>query len=1773
MAHHIPSFWPESPSNSLRIVLALHGERRLTVVKEMRDNVLTDYQRESLMAIGFQQGQEGRWIAPFELEGDQLERVSKTLASPLVVFGVNHLVTLKTPSQSPTPAIPMELRDAIGWWFKKARRELSREIEIAESKHAESNPEKGSKKHAQTIAYGNPDRVRLWVEQALSGELNEKTEPVIGLGISRLEKLYKGDLPDDIRAWKDACAEFRGDETESRKVISDVAALNSESGDLRPKAGERVKYWEDENHREAFGTVLSWSDQVTDAFFVMPDNPEYLTGMAFPLKRKVVLSEIRGEHLDRLDDIKDHLSPELAEPEADNPADETQWAPATIQVEDIPSPQIRNINSKSGLLSEKARDRLAYRLLCRSMTGRNPLFPGAANIEIEHVFTRHAVSGDPELRGHDDDAKARRTEAAGVVRDLALDWFNGVQPTIPDAHAPVLSVIPIATSEVNSLENPTPEDQAKLEGFVGYGIGFHPKFIWRLHDQLKGLQKAYESDPSLTAEDRLKGLFSEQIEELIHGKHQEFFNLSSMVPSRWLADGVRFTKEYLFEAPDEAKAALQDRFFRGQGIDRQAIENNERAISLIANLSDQNPKAIENVHHPLFWLLDQAEKQGDLPRWSRATALAALNIDLTKHTRLCGELAMASGVKAVHTTTAVIKDRLPESVETTASLSHRAHVHTMVLKGAERKHLFTLGVYSKHETRDDRVEFFEGLNGTHRRSFARDGDKTAYASDPNATRRLNAYWEDAPSAIYRQEATALSRWLQMMLAKDSLDLTSFPSAEPITNELCDDMKVNWLAAENLTNLAFMDVRYDAPSKYVKPMDHSPALEDLPEFYSRDEANNILMDIEKGLQDNAARLIHTLSSEWLGEKGLKEKLNKGIHMWMLEQPHFQKLAVSAIERIAEEYTDTILRCPSPEGLVVATRATSTRVFHPNRVVTTEDVAKAGFDRKQAMEMELMKAKNGHRTTRGVRGAIFDAMAVLSPTQREELARMQDAEEKASRDALLSEDNKGSEDKTDNGKRVNTGVVFGLSAKDLRGKVEDVINSIERTTLESQEKLMRKTKLWPAPDWVALRSPEDGSVPMEPSVAYIWDKIRKNMVSQPPANTETANKLYARMALLFRDELPKYRTISEFETNGIPKLLENIEKLSSDAESAGLRPHKLFGDEIGGSMAKFYVAAQYPRHAHSFTDGNARWPSHLGKARGRQRMAADQDGPKTGAMPMLKKLIREGEDYRAGRDVTEDELVKTFAFSGVEYGESMSQKERTIYLNHAYDGFMDMARTLKVEPQALSLGGTLGLAFGSRGRGGRRAALAHFEPSNNVINLTREKGAGSMAHEYGHAMANYFYRQTNGVRRGEGDIMAKLNAAAINGIGERADIELVTSGGVRKEIMEVLDKIRTTINFDPEKPGATELLTSAKTVDYQEGKRSEDSRYWSSPEELFARTFETWVSYRLKSLNESYRNDFLVRNDKLETWGSKTAEINSKTRDQKLPQLYPTGRHLERLDQAFRELFATVKTENRRIHHEHLGEIELPHMYSHDGSIERLSPKEMGPLAFCAIREIARMCGDKVNVRFQSEILNSDGKAKIAGRFRLLEGDDPNRPGFGVKGLIEFSHHMNLSAIYHEGFHYAQHCLFTQSEQSMLEEAFAPGSPMFERLAETLIAQGKQHLLEHLNNPVEVQAYAFQEWVAGRLKFEIEDQPTSYFGEIKSLGQRIASTTQEAGFRNPEALFRAFYAGDLQRRADLANTQSRLTESENRGAGVNGHITEGSKNKNTDVPTNTNPSLSI
>lgn len=138
---------------------------------------------------------------------------------------------------------------------------------------------------------------------------------------------------------------------------------------------------------------------------------------------------------------------------------------------------------------------------------------------------------------------------------------------------------------------------------------------------------------------------------------------------------------------------------------------------------------------------------------------------------------------------------------------------------------------------------------------------------------------------------------------------------------------------------------------------------------------------------------------------------------------------------------------------------------------------------------------------------------------------------------------------------------------------------------------------------------------------------------------------------------------------------------------------------------------------------------------------KDGKQRFVPPQLAAVHRDGLDYRKDNttNITGDDYLTTFGFKGGEFGNWVADKERQTCLNYGYDALMDLSDALGISRSGISLDGTLSIAFGSRGKGGSAAAAAHYEPLRKVINLTKMHGAGSLAHEWWHALDDYVARR--------------------------------------------------------------------------------------------------------------------------------------------------------------------------------------------------------------------------------------------------------------------------------------------------------------------------------------------------------------------------------------------------------------------------------------------------
>lgn len=279
-----------------------------------------------------------------------------------------------------------------------------------------------------------------------------------------------------------------------------------------------------------------------------------------------------------------------------------------------------------------------------------------------------------------------------------------------------------------------------------------------------------------------------------------------------------------------------------------------------------------------------------------------------------------------------------------------------------------------------------------------------------------------------------------------------------------------------------------------------------------------------------------------------------------------------------------------------------------------------------------------------------------------------------------------------------------------------------------------------------------------------------------------------------------------------------------------------------------------------------------------------GKKALKPPQLKHIRPTTEDYRHGKLVVEDDFMKnspaaTFPFRGVQFGKWENQNDRQENMNMSFDAFKDLAKALHIHDEDVTLGGQLAIAYGARGHS---VAVAHYEPAENVINLTKMRGAGSLGHEWGHALDNYIARQ----------------------IGS---YEMFASDGTSSDHLYGIDNpmrdLMNTMRYDHSDTGMTKFYRDAKALDSENGYSTagnqkgngdkKDDGYWSSKVEMFARAFASYVHDKLGE------SDYLVGHSE------RLCSVILKGGEEMKVSISPQGAERQRINNAFDKFFERLK----------------------------------------------------------------------------------------------------------------------------------------------------------------------------------------------------------------------------------------------------------------------------
>ena len=187
----------------------------------------------------------------------------------------------------------------------------------------------------------------------------------------------------------------------------------------------------------------------------------------------------------------------------------------------------------------------------------------------------------------------------------------------------------------------------------------------------------------------------------------------------------------------------------------------------------------------------------------------------------------------------------------------------------------------------------------------------------------------------------------------------------------------------------------------------------------------------------------------------------------------------------------------------------------------------------------------------------------------------------------------------------------------------------------------------------------------------------------------------------------------------------------------------------------------------------------------------------------------------------DTLTMYQFKGFEFGNWLNQSERY----DVFRAFQDCAYILSDILRSKNIGFdyNIGVAFGARGV---QRFAAHYEPDTNIINMTKEKGAGSLLHEYAHALdycIGAFFDQNSGY-------------ASLSGGRTLTQHKNNVGGQFRSRMNEILIYVRATESFQKLK------------------QKTNNSDYWCNSTELFARLTEAWFAY---FYNSYYENYYLVK----------------------------------------------------------------------------------------------------------------------------------------------------------------------------------------------------------------------------------------------------------------------------------------------------------------------------
>lgn len=219
------------------------------------------------------------------------------------------------------------------------------------------------------------------------------------------------------------------------------------------------------------------------------------------------------------------------------------------------------------------------------------------------------------------------------------------------------------------------------------------------------------------------------------------------------------------------------------------------------------------------------------------------------------------------------------------------------------------------------------------------------------------------------------------------------------------------------------------------------------------------------------------------------------------------------------------------------------------------------------------------------------------------------------------------------------------------------------------------------------------------------------------------------------------------------------------------------------------------------------------------------------------IRERQFYRNGPIYAELEnsdfaaIRRQFDFRSIRIGRWVTKAEQAAVAPQFHAALCDLMQILQVPELVISLRGSLALHYGT---GGRPGVAAHYDAAQHTFALAKNAGPGSIAHEWFHAFDHYI----------AGQAFSLLSPSVF---GSRAWLH--DEEQIDHPLNQRLFACYSAIMLNADGSAPSDLVKRSMKVD-----RAQGQLYFSLPEEVCARAFESWIQ------DAKLKNHFLVKGTK-------------------------------------------------------------------------------------------------------------------------------------------------------------------------------------------------------------------------------------------------------------------------------------------------------------------------